>query len=248
MLPSLPTPTRSPFDAIRRTHERGQEYWSARELQPLLEYVDWRKFEDAIERARAACENSGQDSREHFVPAAKMVGIGSSASREILDYHLTRYAGYLVAMNGDPRKPAVANAQTYFAARTHEAERRALERPSDPVLAQLQLLAEVRTEQLALAHRTADIERDTALLRARLDAAPIQGEQRGQVFRLGRELGQAIGNYRRAWRTFNDHFGLASYKDLPASRFEEACHFLRLQIASYTGREALLDTPPKEPT
>jgi len=111
----------SPFDAIRREDEQG-EWWSARDLQPMLDYTEWRKFEDAIERAQAACNNSGLNAPDHFVGAAKMVDIGSGATRRVIDYRLTRFAAYLVAMNGDPRKQAIADAQTYFATKTRQAE------------------------------------------------------------------------------------------------------------------------------
>jgi len=114
----------SPFDAIRHYDESGNEYWSARELQELLGYVNWQKFDSAIDRAKVACANvKGEDSvAYHFTGAGKMVNIGSGATREVKDYHLDRYACYLVAMNGDPRKPEIAAAQTYFAVKTRQAE------------------------------------------------------------------------------------------------------------------------------
>lgn len=111
----------SPFDGIKRTDERG-DYWSAREMQPLLGYDQWRRFEDSIERARATITNSGMTAADHVADAGNMVEIGSGATRVVSDYRLTRYGAYIVAMNGDPRKPEVAAAQTYFAVRTHEAE------------------------------------------------------------------------------------------------------------------------------
>lgn len=112
----------SPFEFIRRTTSEGREWWSARELQPLLGYTEWRKFCEAITRARASGRNAGHDMSRHIVGAAKMVGIGSGAQRAVEDHHLSRLACYLIAMNGDPRKPQVAAAQTYFAVRTREAE------------------------------------------------------------------------------------------------------------------------------
>lgn len=111
----------SPFDAIRETDDRG-EHWSARRLQPLLGYDQWRRFEDSIERALASIRNAAMDPADHVAASGKMVPIGSGAVRYIEDYRLTRYGAYVVAMNGDPRKPEVAAAQTYFAVRTHEAE------------------------------------------------------------------------------------------------------------------------------
>lgn len=111
------------FESLLHLDEKG-EHWFARELQTPLGYKEWRKFEDSIERARAAIRNSGFDPSDHIGGADKMVQIGSGAQRFIADYRLTRYGAYLVAMNGDPRKPEIAAAQSYFAVRTREAEMR----------------------------------------------------------------------------------------------------------------------------
>ncbi|MHC5614951.1 MAG: BRO family protein [Nostoc sp.] len=112
----------SPFDQIRQVDTDGNEYWLARQLQPLLGYTQWRRFEETIERAKLACQNSGYSVDNHFADAGNVVkrkqGGGSSQS----DYKLSRYACYLTAMNGDPRKPEIAAAQTYFALKTREAE------------------------------------------------------------------------------------------------------------------------------
>ncbi len=112
----------SPFDAIRQINENGQEYWSARDLQSPLGYVKWERFKDAVERAMIACKNSGHTPEDHFPDVGKGIKGGKGVDMEIQDYHLSRYACYLVAMNGDPRKPEIASAQTYFATKTREAE------------------------------------------------------------------------------------------------------------------------------
>ena len=110
------------FEEIRHVNEEGEEYWYARELQTVLDYKEWRKFESVIKKAIKACENSGIRAFDHFVGADKMVTIGSGALKHIKDYKLTRYACYLIAQNGDPRKEVISLAQTYFAIRTRKQE------------------------------------------------------------------------------------------------------------------------------
>lgn len=116
-----PTGDESPFDAIKDATEEGDR-WSAREMMPNLDYEQWRQFEDAISRARAAAKNVGANVQDHFADARKITINSRGARREVDDIRLTRYGAYLVAMNCDPRKPAVAAAQTYFATKTREAE------------------------------------------------------------------------------------------------------------------------------
>lgn len=110
------------FESIKHINEYGEEYWLARELQPVLEYSQWRRFSDAIERAKLACKNSGFAIEDHFADVGKMVDIGSGAEREIDDVTLSRYACYLIVMNGDPRKEVIAVGQTYFAVKTRQQE------------------------------------------------------------------------------------------------------------------------------
>lgn len=110
------------FESIKHVNEYGEEYWLARELQPVLEYAQWRRFSDAIERAKLACKNSGFAVEDHFADAGKMVDIGSGAERQIDDVMLSRYACYLIVMNGDPRKEVIAIGQSYFAVKTRQQE------------------------------------------------------------------------------------------------------------------------------
>ncbi len=110
-------------DFEQRAHvQDGVEFWYARELQGLLGYSRWENFEQAVNRAKTSCETAGYAISDHFREVTKMVGIGSGGTRPIDDLALTRYACYLIAQNGDPRKDAIAFAQTYFAAQTRKQE------------------------------------------------------------------------------------------------------------------------------
>ncbi len=115
--------TQSPdFESIKQTNVYGIEFWSARDLAPLLGYNRWERFEVAIQRAIVACEQTGNLVENHFPASSKMVMVGSRAKRNLKDYNLSRFACYLVAQNGDPRKPEIAAAQAYFAVATRRDE------------------------------------------------------------------------------------------------------------------------------
>lgn len=110
------------FEGLRQVNEFGAEYWSARDLQTLLGYSQWRRFEQAIDRAVSSCRESGNPPEHHFAGAGKMIDLAKGAQRDVDDFHLSRFACYLIAQNGDPRKPEIAQAQQYFAIQTRRQE------------------------------------------------------------------------------------------------------------------------------
>ena len=110
------------FESIKHVNEYGEGYWLARELQPVLEYVQWRNFAEAVERAKLACKNSGFAVEDHFADVSKTIDMPKGAHKDIPDYMLSRYACYLIVMNGDPRKEVIAVGQTYFAVKTRQQE------------------------------------------------------------------------------------------------------------------------------
>ena len=110
------------FEGHAQQTDSGIEYWLARDLQQLLGYTKWDNFLNVVSKAKTACEVSGHPVADHFADVGKMVDLGSGSQREVDDMMLTRYACYLIAQNGDPKKQEIAFAQTYFAIQTRRAE------------------------------------------------------------------------------------------------------------------------------
>ena len=110
------------FESIKHIDEDGIEFWYARELQVVLDYKEWRKFENVIKKAKESCKNSNISVIEHFVDVDKLSKRANNAEVVIKDYKLTRYACYLIAQNGDSRKKVISLAQTYFAVQTRKQE------------------------------------------------------------------------------------------------------------------------------
>lgn len=119
---NVPANRNRTFEELRRIDESGNEYWSARELFPVLEYSRWEKFRPLVEKAKIACETAGAKASDHFHLEVKMIDLAKGAKREIEDFRLSRYACYLIVQNGDSSKPVIALGQTYFAIQTRRQE------------------------------------------------------------------------------------------------------------------------------
>lgn len=119
-MPDIVRYSEETFESIKHYTDDGIEFWYARELSRVLQYSDWRNFQNAVFKAMEACQNSGNEISDHFGDITKMVEIGSGAARKIEDIMLSRYACYLIVMNGDPQKEIIAVGQTYFAVKTRQ--------------------------------------------------------------------------------------------------------------------------------
>lgn len=153
----------SPFENARQTDAAGNEYCSARDLQHLLDYSTWQKFMAVITKAQTACAQSGYAVADHFNRTVKMVVIGSGAQRQQTDFHLSRYACYLIVQNGDPNKNVIAAGQTYFAVQTRRQELQDTEtfRQLSEDKQRLLLRGQIRTHNsdLAAAAKEAGVEK-----------------------------------------------------------------------------------------
>ncbi len=215
----------SPFDAIRRETPEGREYWSARDLMSPLGYEKWERFADAINRAKISAHNAGYQVTDHFPGAGKMVETGSGAQRRVEDYHLSRFACYLIALNGDPRKPEIAAAQAYFVIRTREAETRpVIDAASITRLELIQIALNAETERLALEEKNAELEPKADAYDNFLDAtgkfsigsvAKMIGSSQNKLFRDLRNAGVLIakGSMRNTpYQQYMHHFEVKAHE------------------------------------
>lgn len=228
--------SQSPFNVIRRVTEEGREFWSARELMPLLGYEKWERFTSAVDRAKASARNAGYDVAQHFPGAGKMVETGSGAQRRIDDYHLSRYACYLIALNGDPRKPEIAAAQTYFVIKTREAETRPINAGDLTRLELIQLAMNAETERLALEAKNAELEPKAEAYESFLDAtgkygvgavAKMLGTSQNKLYRDLRNAGVLIpkGSMRNTpYQKYMHHFEVRAH-EYERSNGEMGCSY-----------------------
>jgi DNA-damage-inducible protein D len=148
------------FEKIKQVNVYDMEYWSARDLMPLLGYDKWERFHNVIKKAMTACQESGNVVEDHFPSAGKIVELGANATRSVQDYTLSRLACYLIAQNGDPRKPEIAAAQLYFAVSTRANEMHQLREEQERRL-EMRLKVSESYKQLGEAAKQAGVQSET---------------------------------------------------------------------------------------
>jgi len=183
------------FESSAHQTEQGVEFWFARELQHLLGYTKWENFIQVIVKAKTSCEVSGYDVEDHFPDVRKMVKIGSDADRPIDDIMLTRYACYLIAQNGDPRKEEIAFAQSYFAVQTRKLE--VIEKRIQDIerLEARQKLTETEKELSGLIFEKTNDGRNFAFIRSKGDKALFNQTTQEMKDQLGVPKNRALSDF-----------------------------------------------------
>lgn len=214
----------SPFDSIKQIREDGTEFWSARDLAPMMGYTSWQRFDaNVIRRAKAAAENQKVDLNSAFSRSDKRVQAGTGSTNK-KDYELSRFAAYLVAMNGEPNKPEVAAAQAYFAIQTHVAETQPQVTAPATRLKLLQMAMDAEKERLALEERTKELEPKAEAYDRFMDAdgaysvgniAKMLGLSQNKLFDLLRNEGILIskGHMRNTpYQPYMRHFTVKAFE------------------------------------